>query len=526
MNIGSIPYRNAKRYPNKKALVDEENGRSLTYSEFNERVNRLANGLLALGFKKGDGVGIYSKNCLEMLEAFFACGKIGMVFQPMNWRFRPEEVAYGLNDGRPPVILVHQEFAASFENVRKQCPSIKSILGIGPEHGLEGDYERLLADSDAAEPEKWDEIHDDDVVFICYTGGTTGISKGAMLTHKNVMTHTYNQDAVERITHKDVFLLLGQMFHVAVLFVFPFLLYGAKVVVMNFEARRVLEAIQKYGVTSMPSIATMINYLIDVPDFERYDVSSLRIMSYGSAPVSFSTLRRAMDKFPGTQFYQIMGQTEASLIALILPPEDHALEPSKTQLRRLQGCGREALMSDARVVDQNDEDVPKDGQSVGEFVYRGDMVMKGYLNKPELTAETLRGGWCHSGDLGAWDEDGYFYVVDRKKDMIISGGENIFSAVVEEAVYKHAAVKECAVIGVPHKTWGETVKAVVVLKQGMTATAEEIIQVCKENLASYMKPTSVDFVEELPKAPTGKILKRVLRERYWKELTARRVGAV
>lgn len=170
-------------------------------------------------------------------------------------------------------------------------------------------------------------------------------------------------------------------------------------------------------------------------------------------------------------------------------------------------------------------DVPKDGKTVGEFIYRGDMVMKGYLNQPEITAQTLRGGWCHSGDMGTWDEDGYFYVVDRRKDMIVSGGENIYSAVVEEAVYKHPAVKECAVIGVPHEVWGETVKAVVVLKEGMKATEQEIIDVCKRNLPSYMKPTSLDFVDELPKAPTGKVLKRVLREPYWKK-EGRYVGGV
>ena len=201
------------------------------------------------------------------------------------------------------------------------------------------------------------------------------------------------------------------------------------------------------------------------------------------------------------------------------------MNPDEKRLRRMQGCGREALLADVRVVDENDRDVPKDGKTIGEFIYRGDMVMKGYLNQPELSAATLRGGWCHSGDMGTWDEDGYFYVVDRKKDMIVSGGENIFSVAVEEAIYKHPAVKECAVIGVPHEVWGETVKALVVLNTGMSATEEAIIDVCKGNLASYMKPTSVDFVDELPKSPTGKVLKRDLRDLYWGK-EKRRVGGV
>jgi len=525
MNIGFIPYRNAKRYPNDIALVDENAGKSLNWKLFNERINRLANALLSMGFKKGDGVGVYSRNCLEMLEIFFACAKVGMIFQPMNWRFRPEEVAYSLNDGKPPVVVVHSEFAQAFNSVRDQCPHVKKVVGIGQNHGLEDDYESLLTSSIAKEPEMWEQIDDDDVVFICYTSGTTGISKGVMLTHKNVMAEIINQHACEKIARGDVYMLLGQMFHVAVLLCLPYLFFGCKVIVMNFEARKVLEVIERHKVTSMLAISTMLNYMIDVPDFDKFDVSSIRLLSYGGGPMSLPTLRKAMEKFPNAQFLQMMGQTEVSIIALVLPPEDHVRDPDEKQLRRMQGCGKEAILADVRVVDEYDQDVPKDGKTVGEFIYRGDMVMKGYLNQPELTAQTLRGGWCHSGDMGTWDEDGYFYVVDRKKDMIVSGGENIFSAVVEEAVYKHPAVKECAVIGVSHEVWGETVKAVVVLKEGMTATEEEIIDVCKKNLASYMKPTSVDFVDELPKAPTGKVLKRVLRERYWKG-TDRRVGGV
>jgi long-chain acyl-CoA synthetase len=525
MNIGLIPYRNAKRFPNKTALVDENVGKSVTWKVFNERVNRLAQAIMGMGFKKGDGVGVYSRNCLQMLEIFFACAKLGMVFQPMNWRFRPEEVAYGLNDGKPGLVIVNQEFEEAFGTIRDRCPHIGMVLGIGPDHGLENDYEALIAQSDPAEPEKWNETDDEDVAFICYTSGTTGISKGAMLTHKNIITQIVNQDAFERTSPDDVYLLLGQMFHVAILQCFSYLIFGCKVIVMNFKAEPVLEVIQKQGVTCIQAISTMLNYMIDVPDFDRYDVSSIRLLTYGGGPMSLSTLRRAMDKFPNAKFLQLMGQTEVSIIALGLPRDDHFRDPDEKQLRRMQGCGREALLADVRVVDKKDQDVPKDGKTVGEFIYRGDMVMKGYINQPDLTGETLRGGWCHSGDMGTWDEDGYFYVVDRKKDMIVSGGENIFSAVVEKAIYRHSAVKECAVIGVPHEKWGETVKAVVVLNEGMTATEEEIIQICRENLASYMKPTSVDFVEELPKSPTGKVFKRALKDKYWGK-EGRRVGGV
>jgi len=350
MNIGFVPYRNAKRFPSNEAVVDENTGKSLTWKEFNDRINRLANGLLAMGFKKGDGVGIYSRNRLEMLEIFFACGKIGMIYQPMNWRFRPVEVAYGLNDGKPPIAVVHQEFAESFNSIRDQCPHIRKVVGMGPDHGLEEDYEKILAGSSTKEPEMWDQIDDDVVVFICYTSGTTGISKGVMLTHKNIFTQIVNQDAVERITRKDVYLLLGQMFHVAVLLCFPYLFHGCKVVVMNFEARSVLEAIQKHKITSLLAISTMLHYLIDVPGFNRYDVSSVRLMAYGEGPMSLTTLRRGMEAFPNAQFEQQMGQTEVAIMALALPPEDHVRDPDEKQYRRMQGCGREAILADVRVV--------------------------------------------------------------------------------------------------------------------------------------------------------------------------------
>lgn len=298
MNIGFIPYRNAKRYRDETALVDGETGRSLIWGDFNERVNRLANSMLSMGLEKGDGIGVYSRNCLEMLEIFFACGKIGMVFQPMNWRFRPEEVAYGINDGKSPVMVVHEEFAEAFKSVRDQCPHVRKVIGIGSEHGFDEDYEQLLSSSGVEEPELWDQLSDDDVVFICYTSGTTGISKGVMLTHKNIFTNIINQDAHERVMHDDVYMMLGQMFHVAVLLCFPYLFYRCKVVVVSFEARRVLEAIQRYKVTSLLAIATMLNFMIDVRDFDKFDVSSVRLLSYGGGPMSLKTVQRAMNHFP------------------------------------------------------------------------------------------------------------------------------------------------------------------------------------------------------------------------------------
>lgn len=522
MNIGMIAQRNAKRFPDKIALVDANVDRRVTWAQFNERVNRLAHALLAKGLRKGDRMAIYSRNCLEYLELFFACAKTGVVVEPMNWRFTPEEIAYTLKDGTPRGILVSHEYAESYRKISDQLATIEFVVGLGAGHGFPLDYESWIASYSAEEPETVTRVGDDDLYFICYTGGTTGIAKGAMITHKNAYTTLMNMTVAEKITSDDVYLILGQMFHIAVLLPHGYMLHGAKVVILNFEARKTLEVIEREQVSCFLAISTMLNYLLDVPDFAKFNLSSLRLIGYGGGPMSSTTLIRAMNAFPKVGFLQYMGQTEVSIMSAWLTPEDHLLG-LKEKPHLLLSCGREALLCDVRIVDEDGRDVPRDGKTPGEMIVRGDNVMKGYWNLPELTAQTLRDGWCHTGDMATWDAEGYMYVVDRKKDMIVSGGENIYSTVVEEAIYKHPAVKECAVIAVPHPVLGETVKAVVVLRDGFAATAEEIIEHCRQHLASYMKPTSVDFVKELPKAPTGKVLKRVLREPYWAG-TSRRVG--
>ncbi|MGH7599584.1 MAG: class I adenylate-forming enzyme family protein, partial [bacterium] len=316
------------------------------------------------------------------------------------------------------------------------------------------------------------------------------------------------------VRESDCYMNIGPMFHSAVFAALSFIVNGTKIVTLNFEPRRALEVIQQEGVTSFTAVATMINYLTETANANSFDTSSLRLIVYGGSPISVVTLRRAMKAFKGADFLQVMAQTESGVLSL-LSPEEHRRALETENFRVLESCGRGAVLSEVRIVNEAGHDVPKDGKTPGEMLVRGPGVMKGYWNMPELTAATLRDGWCYSGDIATWDENGFMYVVDRKKDMIISGGENIYSSVVEEAVCKHPAVKECAVIGVPHQVFGETVKAVVVLHEGRAATAEEIIGACKEHLASYMKPTSVDFATELPKTPAGKILKRVLREKYW-----------
>lgn len=522
MNIGTIASRNAWRYPNKVGLVDANDGRRMTWSEFNDGVNRLAHAMMAMGLGKGDGIAIYSRNSLEYLQLFMAGAKTGIVIQPLNWRFNADEILYTLKDGKARGIIVSSEYADKFRSIWDELSSIEFVVGLGPRHGFPLDFHAWLSPFPTTEPTSVSHVGDDDLYFICYTGGTTGIAKGVMITHRNALTTCMNMSVAENIYSDDVYLVMGQMFHIAVLLPHGYMMHGARVVILNFEPRKTLEVIQAERVTRFLAISTMMNYLLDVPDFASFDLKSVQLVSYGGGPFATATLQRAAQAFPGAGFLQYMGQTEVSIMSAWLGPDDHRAGLS-TNPRLLSSCGREALLCDCRVVDENDQEVPRDGKTPGEMVVRGDNVMRGYWNMPDLTSQTLRGGWCHTGDIVTWDQDGYFYVVDRKKDMIVSGGENIYSAVVEDAIYKHPAVKECAVIGVPHPVYGETVKAVVVLCDGMKATEADIIETCKQHLAGYMKPTSVDFVSELPKAPTGKLLKRVLRERYWGGM-ARRVG--
>ncbi len=522
MNIGLLASRNAWRYPDHVAVVDANRRRRVPWREWNERINRLAHAMLARGLRRGDRVAIYSRNNIEFLELFLAGAKTGIVIAPLNWRFIPDEIAYTLRNCQPRGILVHEEYAEAFRAIQPGIGSIEFVVGIGEQHGFPLSYESWIGGEPESEPESVNSVGDDDLYFICYTGGTTGIAKGVMITHKNAATTIANMTVAERIQTDDIYLVLGQMFHIAVLLPHAYLFHGARIIILNFEPRRALEVMAQERVTSALVISTMMNYMLDVPDFSSFDLRPLRLISYGGGPFSSTTLERAMKVFPGVDFLQYMGQTEVSIMSAWLSPEDHrramAGEP-----HLLKSCGREAQYCDLRVVDENGRPVPRDGKTVGEMIVRGDNVMKGYWDMLELTAKTLRNGWCHTGDLATWDDKGYLYVVDRKKDMIVSGGENIYSAAVEEAVYKHPAVKECAVIGVPHPIYGETVKAVVVVREGYHVTAEEIIETCRKLLASYMKPTSVDFVDSLPKAPTGKVLKRVLREKYWAG-QERRVG--
>ncbi|MDX5452407.1 MAG: AMP-binding protein [Rhodococcus sp. (in: high G+C Gram-positive bacteria)] len=447
---------------------------------------------------------------------FFAVGRAGLILQPLNWRLATPSLLGLVADATPKVLITASEFRPVGEELSRSA-SVGHWLEFGP--GGNGTYEELLASSSPAEPIWTPSVGGDDPFFILYTGGTTGESKGALHSHTSAAAGMLNQTVAERVVPTDVYMLTGQMYHIPVVLSMNYMKHGCPVVLVNFEAKQALEIIESERVSAFLGITTMLNWMMAVENFDSYDLSSLRNIQYGGGPMPSAIVRSALEAFPCT-LIQGYGQTEGTTMSF-LSQEDHLDAVNGINEHRLKSCGREGFGTTIRVVDFDGNEVPKDGKTPGEIVVRSEANMLGYWNKPELTAQTLRDGWMWTGDVAVWDEDHYVYIVDRAKDMIISGGENIYSIQVEEAIGAHPAVLECAVIGIPDDEWGEVVKAVVVLKPGQTATEQEIIDTAKRNLASYQKPRSVDFVDALPKAPTGKIMKRDLRAPYLETTAAR-----
>jgi len=513
MNIGFIPNKTARLAPAREALIDVERGRRMSFGELDERVRRLSNGLVSqLQLNKGDRVAILSKNSIEYMEIFYACARVGLIAQPLNWRLGNEEILRILKDGEPAVVVVSAEFAAVQAALQEE---LSNSVWLSYGEGSDGAYEALVTAASADEPAASASVGDHDPVLILYTGGTTGESKGALHTHHSLYMGMLNQTVAERVVPTDVYMLTGQMFHIPVALAMNYQAHGCPVVLINFDARLALEVIQRERVTAFLGITTMLNWMMADEEFDRFDLSSLRNIQYGGGPMPRSVVAAALEALPCT-LIQGYGQTEGMTMSF-LSQEDHQQALGGSHPERLGSCGREGFVTEIRLADAHGNTIPRDGTTPGEILVRSEANMVGYWRRPELTAQTIRDGWMWTGDIATWDEDGYIFIVDRAKDMIISGGENIYSTQVEAAIHQHPAVLESAVFGIPDEQWGEAVKAVVVLKPGASATAADIIATAAQHLASYQKPKSVDFVDSLPKAPTGKILKRELRDPYWAE---------
>ncbi|TNE41618.1 MAG: long-chain-fatty-acid--CoA ligase [Alphaproteobacteria bacterium] len=488
-------------------------GREHTYAEFAVRVQRFAGALRGLGIGNGERAAILALNSDRYLEFYYAVPWAGGVFVPVNTRLAIPEFAYWLNDSGSEVLLVDDQFAPAVPELRKLVSSLREVIYIGDGATPEGmlNYEELVA---ANEPVADAGRGNDDLAGLFYTGGTTGVSKGVMLSHSNFIVNTLNAMPCFNFKENSRWLHVAPMFHIADgAAVFGATMgLGAHVFIPGFTPKGTMEAIEKFRITNTLLVPTMVNMVVNDPSVSDYDLSSLEDIIYGASPMPEAVIVKALDVLPGCGFTHAYGQTECAPLVTFTGPEFHVLDGPNAG--RFKSAGRPVYAVDVRICDAEDNEVPYG--TVGEVCVRGANVMLGYWNKPEQTAEALRGGWMHSGDGGYMDEQGFVYIVDRVKDMIISGGENIYSAEVENAVYQHPSVAECAVIGVPHEKWGEAVHAIVRLHDGKSATEEDIMTHSHTLIAGFKCPRSVTFVNDpLPLSGAGKILKTELRKPYW-----------
>ncbi len=491
-----------------------------TYREFNERADRLSAALLRLGVRQGDRVAYLSFNCHRLLEAYYGVPQIGAILLPMNIRLTPEELAYILNDAAPRLLCFDPEFIPVVEALRSRVQSIEhyiSLGGVKPAWAQEKFYDELLAASEPA-PIDFIAIDENSVAELFYTSGTTAWPKGVMLTHRNLYLHAFYTAIALRCSDRDVHLYTVPLFHVnswGAPHILT-LLGGRHVMLRKFDPPAVLALVQRERVTRLQMVPAMTIALLNHADFSRYDLSSVREVMIGGAPANPALIQEVEKKIPGCTAMGGYGLTETSPVITLARIKEHLRDdPEEKNLRRKATAGYALAGSEIRVVDLDGGDVAADGRQAGEVVVRGDVVTEGYWGQPDATAAAIRDGWFHTGDLATLDEEGYVLIVDRAKDMILSGGENVASAEIERVLYDHSAVLECAVIAVPDEQWGEVAQAVITLKPGCQASAAELVDHCRNHLAGFKIPKSIEFADALPKGGTGKILKKVLREKYW-----------
>ena len=513
-SVASILRWRAGQHSGSPALVHGD--RTLSYADLDRRSNRVANALIDAGLQPGQRVCALDKGHEGVFELMFGTAKAGGVFTPVNWRLAPAETAFVIDDAGAPFVFVGEEFAAGLESVEAELERRPALVrwGAGPERWTA--WEEFAAGASDADPRR--DTAPDETAWQLYTSGTTGHPKGAELTNRNLLSTVSNGlIGFGGARTGDVALICMPLYHIGGSGYALAMLYAGCELVLLREPRPdlILETIQERGVHHAFFVPALLNAMLQHPACASTDFSSLVNLLYGASPIPEDLLAQAIETF-GCRFVQAYGLTETTGAAVTLGAADH--RPGNPRLR---SCGRPLLGADLRIVDGGGR-ICEPGE-VGEIEIRGELVMRGYYNRPEATEEAIRDGWFRSGDAGYLDEDGYLYIHDRVKDMIVSGGENVYPAEVESALFSHPGVADAAVVGVPDERWGETVKAIVVRRAGSEVEPEELIAHCRERIAAYKCPTSVDFMAELPRNPTGKILKRELREPYWQG-HERRVG--
>ncbi|MEH7114984.1 long-chain-fatty-acid--CoA ligase [Neobacillus niacini] len=504
--VSSIVEKQARLIPDKHAIIDDSHSKKITYSQLFKRSKRFANALLDMGLQPGDRVAMILSNSYVSAELIYGITMAGMVMVNINERLREQEIKYILNDSNTKVIVTSSEITRLLNNI--DVPALKYTISI---NGGICDYlyESLLENSCDQKPNIKMSI--EDIALLLYTSGTTGIPKGVPLSHKNLLTSAMNF-VIEAIHNPNgSYLAVMPYHHIVCVPHMAAILRGMRVVVSKFEVNTVLELVEKYKITHAFLVPSMITMLLESNQIEQYDTSSLEMILYAAAPMPVEILKKALKRF-GAIFCQFYGSTETASITTILRKDEHILNGTEEWTERLASCGREILNTSIKIVNENGEEV-EIGEP-GEIIVKGDNVMKNYFNF-EQTQEAVKDGWFYTGDIGKFDHDRFIYIVDRKKDMIISGGFNIYPREIEETLYTHPAVYEASVVGIPEKIWGESVLALVVLKPGFVVTEDEIIDFCKKQIASYKKPSKVKFIDVLPRNDSGKINKVALRKKYW-----------
>jgi acyl-CoA synthetase (AMP-forming)/AMP-acid ligase II len=499
--------------PEREALVCD--GTRLTYLEVQERVNRLANALADLGVERGHKVAIVALNSHRYIETYYACAKLGAVFVPLNYRAKREELTYMVNNAEASVFFVGERYLELTAAIRPELKGIRHFICYDARPQGMQSYEDVIANYPPEEV--FVEVDDSDPTVLMYTSGTTALPKGVVLTYLALSVYVTNTVEPASPDIHEVLLLSVPVYHVAGATAIMSSIWGGRtlVVLPQFEPHAWLEAVQRERVTHTFVVPTMLKRIMDEPDFDQYDLGSLKLLAYGAALMPYEVIRKAVGIFR-CGLMNAYGQTESTSTLTYLGPEDHVIEGTEEEkakkLERLKSVGRVMEDVEVAIMDPQGNFLPPGHE--GEIVGRGARLMTGYWKREDETAQTLVDGWLHTGDVGWMDENGYLFITGRTKDVIIRGGENISPGEIETVLEQHPKVEEAAVIGVPDVDWGEEVKAIVVLKAGQTATAEEITQYCKQHLASFKAPKYVAFVDELPRNYLGKVLKTELRKLY------------
>ena len=507
--------------PERTAIAFE--GKRYSYAQLKERVNRLADSLSRLGLKGGERVAIIEVNCNEYVEACVATARLGGIFVPLNFRIREDELTYLVNKAEPKILFVGSRYADMVKSVKTQLPSVEYFIIIGGKDEVMLSYDELIA-SGSPEEKTFAEVKDEDIAVLMFTAGTTGFPKGVPQDNNSYSSYVLtNVDPPDPEAPAETNVLVMPLYHVAGMQALMAGIYGGRTIALmrQFDEKEWFETVQREKATRVMLVPTMLKRIVEYPDFNKYDLSSVRVVTYGAAACPYEVLKKAIECFPGRALINAFGGTETSSTIAALRAEDQIItgkesEPEREKkLRRLaSSIGLPMGDVEIQVRDEKGKELPPG--KTGEIVVRGSRVMKGYWRDEEKTQKAFTpDGWYRTGDMGYKDEEGYIYLTGRGDDVIVRGGENIGPDEVESVLYSHPKVEEAAVIGVKDIEWGQEVRAIVRLKPGETATEQEIIDFCRPRLAGFKRPTSIIFVkEELPKTSTGKVLRRVLREKY------------